>query len=131
MKILLAEDDEDDQLLFNDIVIKLYPELGAKFCIVENGVEVMDFLENAAELPDLLIMDQNMPQLTGKETLELIKNNERFADIPVVIYTTYNPDRLKNEFLTMGARQVITKPNSFQGLNQMVQGLLNPYLQTT
>ena len=48
------------------------------FDAVDNGLQIIQALENNAELPDLVILDQNMPQLNGKETLELIKKERPF-----------------------------------------------------
>lgn len=128
-KILLAEDDEDDQMIFTEIVKKLYPDGSLRFDVVDNGMEVMEALENAPELPDLLILDQNMPQLNGKETLEMLKKDDRFQSIPVVIYSTYNDNRLSNECLTIGAKQIITKPDSIDEFRDMVVMLVEKYLQ--
>src|SRR4051812_38095117 len=93
-KILLAEDDADDQRLFHDFLhhrtdIELMP-------MVENGVVLLESLERTSDnhLPDVIILDQNMPKKNGLQTLDQLKSSERYAHIPVVIYSTYTDQQL-------------------------------------
>lgn len=129
-KILLAEDDEDDRMIFDDIVSQLMLENNFTFCSVDNGLKVLQFLEGLEEpeLPDLVILDQNMPQMNGKEALGLLKEDQRLKHIPVVIYSTYNDARLAAACLDMGAAQVITKPDSYEGFNRVITQLVDNYL---
>jgi CheY-like chemotaxis protein len=77
-RILLAEDDADDQMLFSDFLfhrsdILLMP-------IAENGSALSDSLENIADpgdLSDIIILDQNMPKKNGVQTLQLLKASDR------------------------------------------------------
>src|SRR6476659_65838 len=93
-KILLAEDDEDDRQFFYDFLqhrsdLVLLPA-------VENGVAVFDYLKKASNtnLPDVIILDQNMPKQNGLQTLALLKQTPAFAHIPVMIYSTYADELL-------------------------------------
>lgn len=128
-RILLAEDDEDDKMIFTEIVQGLIGDSNIRFDAVDNGLQIIQALESSPELPDLVVLDQNMPQLSGKETLEIIKNDDRFHHIPVVIYSTYNDSRLSNECFDIGATQIITKPDSFEGFKEMIVMLVEKYLQ--
>jgi CheY-like chemotaxis protein len=126
-KIMLAEDDEDDKWIFSEIMKGLTADGNIHFNAVDNGVQIMQALENNPELPDLVILDQNMPQLNGKETLKLIKKSDRFNHIPVVIYSTYNDSRLSNECFNIGATQIITKPDTYEGFKEMIEMLVRKY----
>ncbi|WP_205513573.1 response regulator [Longitalea arenae] len=126
-RIMLAEDDEDDKWIFTEIMNGLSANSNIRFDVVDNGVQIIQALENTSRLPDLVILDQNMPQLNGKETLQLIKKNDRFTHIPVVIYSTYNDSRLSNECFRMGATQIITKPDTFEGFREMIEMLVQKY----
>jgi CheY-like chemotaxis protein len=127
-RIMLAEDDEDDKWIFTEIMKGLTADSNIRFDAFDNGLHMMQALENDPELPDLVILDQNMPQLNGKETLELIKKNERFHHIPVVIYSTYNDSRLSNECFEIGATQIVTKPDTFEGFREMIEMLVKKYV---
>ena len=124
-KILLAEDDSDDQNLFYEFLghrtdIKLMP-------VVEDGVALLHLLENIPhpeELPDLIILDQNMPKRTGLQTLQCLKEISRFTHIPVVIYSTYTDTGLVKVCSGMGACAVKSKPITMEGYNQMIDEFL-------
>ena len=120
-KVLLAEDDSDDREIFNDIFQDMDEE--ATLIMVENGMEVihvLDSITDQSELPDLIVLDQNMPKMTGRQTLEWLKSNDRYLRIPVIIFSTYSDDRLISECTRIGAALVITKPCSFDEYEQMV-----------
>jgi len=120
-KLLLAEDDTDDREIFNEIFRDMDGE--AELQMVENGMEIIRALEAIsapADFPDLIVLDQNMPKMTGRQTLEWLKSNERYAHIPVIIFSTYSDERLINECTRIGAALVITKPCSFDEYEQMV-----------
>ncbi len=124
-KILLAEDDSDDAFFFFDFLhnrsdINLLPS-------VTNGMEVIDYLNgvpSANDLPDVIVLDQNMPKLSGKETLDYIKSSEKYGNIAVAIYSTYVGPQLVEECLKLGAAIVETKPVTKEGYNKMMDAIL-------
>ena len=123
-KVLLAEDDEDDQRFFNEFLkhrkdIMLMP-------IAENGEELFEILDTLAEssvLPDLIILDQNMPKSNGLQALRHLKANSRYAHIPVSIYSTYTDEELIKKGLASGACYVISKPVTKEGYHEMIDKL--------
>lgn len=125
-KILLADDDGDDRLIFTQ-VFELLGSDKAKLSIVENGLEVIDFLEKIAEeeLPDLIILDHNMPKMNGKQALHYIKSNERYRNIHVIIYSTYNDSPFVEECGKLGAASIEVKPSSYEEYVSMVQRFLD------
>ena len=124
-KILLAEDDMDDQKLFYDFLrhredIVLMP-------VAENGVHLFDSLEkitSADDLPDLIILDQNMPKRSGLQTLQLLKDTIRYAHIPVIVYSTYTDQQLIKISSEMGAFSVSSKPVTKDGYDEMINCFL-------
>ncbi len=120
-KILLAEDDVDDRDFFHDFLcnrkdIELLP-------IVENGEEIIQYLESLSDstsLPDVIILDQNMPKRSGLNTLQYIKENKRYTHISVVIYSTYADENLIEKSYRLGANSVITKPTNMEGYHKMI-----------
>lgn len=124
-KILLAEDDIDERTFFHNYLssrtdIVLLP-------IAEDGEELINYLEKKSVqegLPDLVILDQNMPRLNGLETLQYLKNSEKLEKIPVVIYSTYADENLARKGLGAGAMSVHSKPDSFKGYNELIDNFL-------
>lgn len=125
VKLLLAEDDEDDRYLFETFlkdrkdVIFLPP--------AENGVELLFYLDSISPnlFPQLIILDQNMPKMKGKETLEKLKTDPKYMHIPVVIYSTYTDKDLINECMKAGALLVLTKPFTENGYHWMIDEIFH------
>ena len=124
-KILLAEDDVDDQNIFYDFLhhrpdVILMP-------VVENGVALWESLEqinNADDLPDFIIVDQNMPKKNGLQTLQLLKATARYSHIPVMVYSTYTDQQLIDASTQMGASAVMSKPITKEEYNKMMDAFL-------
>jgi CheY-like chemotaxis protein len=120
-KILLVEDDVDDQRFFNEFLqnrkdLVLLP-------IADNGevlFEILHSISKSADLPDYIILDQNMPKINGLQALQLLKADTRYAHIPVSIYSTYTDEDLIQKGMATGACDVVSKPISKEGYNQMV-----------
>lgn len=120
-KVLLAEDDADDQRFFteflenrDDIIL---------LSIAENGevlFEILQHITESTDLPDLIILDQNMPKTNGLQALRLLKADSRYAHIPVSIYSTYTNEELIKKGFESGACQVVSKPISKEGYHQMM-----------
>lgn len=123
--ILLAEDDGDDRTFFLEFLgdrpdITLLP-------MVTNGAEVLDYLRADCPAPDIIVLDQNMPKLSGTEALKALKAADSFAAIPVVIYSTYVEPQLVDECLNLGAALVLPKPDSPEGYNEMMDAILGAW----
>ena len=94
--ILLVEDNEGDILLTREALEAR--KLISKIDIAKNGVLAIDFLETilsneGALLPDLILLDINLPKKNGQEVLQFIKNHNSLKQIPVIMLTTSSSDR--------------------------------------
>jgi len=124
-RVLLADDDADDREIFERV-------LGKKNDVrllqsVENGKEVIDYLESAVSpeaMPHLIILDHNMPKMNGTETLGMLKSNEKYAGINVVIYSTYSDTKLKEKCQQLGAALVLAKPASMKEYEAIIDEFL-------
>lgn len=84
--ILYAEDDHDD---FESVKEALEQITGNyRLLQANNGSEAVAYLEGGGDLPNLIVLDLNMPVMDGKEVLTWLKQSERFRDIPVMVFTT-------------------------------------------
>jgi len=73
-----------------------------------NGREAFEMLGDAVSLPQLILLDLIMPEMTGREMFELMKTNERLKRIPVIFITADNAS--ESELLAAGAVDFINKP---------------------
>ena len=131
--ILVADDDSDDRFLLQ----AAFQEHGEQETLefVENGVEVMEFLEAASagsshNFPELIMLDLNMPKMNGKEVLSEIKNHPFLKRIPVIIYTTTRNEIEIRKCYELGANTYIVKPISFEGLRDVVSNIRSYWLDT-
>lgn len=116
---MLADDDEDDRLLFTDALGELKINTKVKTC--KDGAELMDYLsDEAATLPELIFLDINMPKKNGIECLEEIKANPKFNNIAIAIYSTSSSDEHVEETFVKGANVYIKKPNDFNTLKKVL-----------
>jgi CheY-like chemotaxis protein len=123
LKILLADDDEDDRFLFIDAL----KELKIKTIVhaVNDGFELMEYLANNADsLPQLLFLDLNMPRKNGLECLNEIRSNRSLADIAIAIYSTSLAEKDIEATFLNGANVYINKPNSFDDIKQALNTVI-------
>jgi CheY-like chemotaxis protein len=127
--ILLADDDADDRLLMQEALLEAnFPKENLSF--VEDGVDLMDRLFSRGRyanveksLPDLILLDLNMPRKDGRQALKEIKSSPTLRHIPVVVFTTSTlPEDIYQSY-DLGANSYITKPQSFEGLESTLQTL--------
>jgi CheY-like chemotaxis protein len=124
-RLLVAEDDLDDQLILEECLA----DYGYDGCIhfVKNGKKVMDYLDGLtqdAELPKLIVLDLNMPILNGTQTLFELKQNARYTKIPVVIYSTSDNEHEKRKCMGFGAVDYLVKPISIVESDAMTKRLM-------
>lgn len=86
--LLYAEDDRDDFESLEDALLQLTDRF--QLVHARNGAEILSMLENnyLPQLPQLIVLDLNMPVMDGKSVLLWLKGDERFRDIPVMVFTT-------------------------------------------
>ncbi|HAW85995.1 MAG: hypothetical protein A2087_11840 [Spirochaetes bacterium GWD1_61_31] len=110
-KRILIVDDEQINLEFFDVMLS---KLGFDIHLAENGHEALEAVRRLN--PDLIILDNIMPRLTGWEVTKILKNDpeySQFADIPIIMFSALDDVRDKVEGLELGADDYITKPFNF------------------
>lgn len=111
--ILLVEDNEGDILLTREAFEEA--TLQTRLSVVRDGKEATDFLSKEgqfkeAELPDILLLDVNLPKKNGHEVLQFLKEDERTKHIPVIMFTTSSSESDINLSYQNHANCYITKP---------------------
>ncbi|RYY66314.1 MAG: response regulator [Chitinophagaceae bacterium] len=109
--VLYADDDTDDRTWVSEALRTVGVEMELHF--VENGRQVLEFLRNGPErMPSLIVLDLNMPEMDGRQTLQQLKQDPQFRDIPVAIVTTSNNKLDRDVCQRLGAALYLTKPDS-------------------
>lgn len=121
--ILLADDDQDDNILFQDILDEL--SLSTHLTTVSNGEQLMQFLnETKEQLPDVLFLDLNMPRKNGFDCLLEIKRSEKLKLLSVIIFSTSYDPEIVSLLYKNGAQYYIRKPNSYAKLKNDIHHAL-------
>ncbi len=118
--ILLIEDNPDDVALTLRAFKK--SQIANEIVVAHDGAEALDFLqlvgshtEDEPPLPALVLLDLNLPKVSGLEVLKKLRNHERTRLLPVVILTSSRAERDVMESYNLGANSYIRKPvDSFQ-----------------
>ena len=119
LRILLADDDESDRLLFKEALEEL--EIKCIVHTMKNGIQLMDYLaKKDAALPHIIFLDLNMPRKNGLACLKEIRSNEKFKGIPIAIYSTSASNNDIEETFRNGANVYIKKPSDFSMLKQLL-----------
>jgi CheY-like chemotaxis protein len=124
LRFLIVDDDEDDRELFCTALEDVDPTIHCAFAI--DGEDALNGLRcGRLSRPDLIFLDLNMPRLNGVRTLIELKKDRHLKDIPVVIHSTSNQERDKEQTAIFGAIGFITKPNCLSDLEQAIAQILN------
>ncbi|MGD9155498.1 MAG: response regulator [Bacillota bacterium] len=127
--ILIADDDPDDRLLIKEAFEESNWTKPLHF--VEDGVELLDYLFRRGKyadlveepLPDLILLDLNMPRKNGIEALETIKSDPELKTIPIIVFTTSKAEEDILRSYNLGVNSFITKPVSFDLLVDLTRSL--------
>lgn len=122
LNILFVEDDVIELMKFKRVLEKLQQN----HTVTEaNHAELaLTMLQQATVLPDVIILDLNMPKINGIEFLRLLKSDARIQHIPAVILTTSSNERDVTACYQMGIAGYLLKPLKYDDYVQIVQNFL-------
>jgi CheY-like chemotaxis protein len=123
LRVLLTDDDEGDRLVFKEIFEEMERDIFVQ--IVNDGKELMDYLKNESnQLPNIIFLDLNMPNMKGLECLKKIRKNKKYNDISIAIYSTSKSETDIEDTFYYGANIYITKPGDYKKLKQVLDKAL-------
>ena len=123
IEILLVEDNPGDVRLMREALreSKIYNNLN----VAKDGIEAMDYLRGESVLPDIILLDLNMPRMSGHEVLREIKHDRELANIPVVVLTTSQDERDIEMAYELHACCYINKPIDMDQFLKIVKTIEN------
>jgi CheY-like chemotaxis protein len=122
-KVLVVEDSNVLQMYYRQIFAKLP---GYQVSLTKNGRQALDHIE-VNGMPDVVVLDINMPVMDGLEFLSHFKGNRKATPARVIIVTTEGRDDDYKRGLEAGASAYLKKPFKPESLVELLQGLLaNP-----
>lgn len=129
--LLLVDDNEGDILLTKEG----FSERGIveKIVVARNGEEAVSVLQVAlreGQLPNLILLDVNMPRMNGYEVLKYIKDNRELKHIPVLMLTTSSSSKEIGKAYENFANGYITKPQNIDDFLMVVQKIEDFWFKT-
>lgn len=126
IELLLVEDNPGDVVLTREALKE--SKVWSNLHVVEDGEEALAFLRQEgayaeAPLPDIILLDLNLPRKDGREVLSIIKVNENLKRIPVVILTTSDAEEDILKAYNLNANCYITKPVDFKQFIKVVRAI--------
>ena len=118
--ILLVEDNPVNQMVAKGMLLKL----GCRVSLAENGEEALQQL--AQQRPDLILMDCNMPIMDGYEATQRIRQDGRWADLPIIALTANALADERERCLQLGMNDYLAKPFRREDLVSTLQRWLPP-----
>lgn len=121
-RFLLVDDNPHDQLLAIEAFAELCPECDLR--VFSSGAEALAFLQTAQYLPDVILLDVNMPGMNGFEVLGALKVHPELVPIPVVMLSTSGARSDIRTAYTLCASSYLVKAPSFQGFLKQIETFL-------
>ena len=124
INLLLVEDDSGDIELTSEVLQE--SRFRVNLNVVRDGTEAIAYLTHSppyesAILPDLVLLDLNLPRKNGQEVLREIRASRDIRHLPVVVFTMSDAKRDVQESYQVGANCYITKPIDIDGFTQAIQ----------
>ena len=124
LEVLLVEDDEDDVLLTREALKD--SKVIVSMAVAQDGEEALKRLRRqppfeAAPIPELILLDLNLPRVSGREVLKELKADPVLKKIPVVVLTTSAADTDVLRCYDLGANCYITKPVDFEQFQRIIK----------
>nr|WP_295924823.1 response regulator [uncultured Dyadobacter sp.] len=126
--IFIVDDDEDDRLLIAEAIEDFIQNI--EIVQLDSGPALFSMLQSNATVPDLVLMDMNMPKVNGLELLCTLKKDPLHRAIPVVILSTTSTSKLISQAYELGANAFMVKPVSTADYHAMARAVDVCFLNT-
>ncbi|MCL7763578.1 response regulator [Polaribacter sp. Z014] len=123
LKVLLIEDNLIEIMKMKRTLSLL--KLEHTMQEAKNGEEALEILQDKSNFPDLILLDLNMPKMSGIEFLSILKNNKEIQHIPTVILTTSDNQKDLEECYKIGVSGYVLKPLKYDDYVKKIEAVLS------
>jgi CheY-like chemotaxis protein len=123
LKVLLIEDNLIEIMKMKRTISLL--KLEHTMQEAKNGEEALEILEDKSKFPDIILLDLNMPKMSGIEFLTIIKDSDELKHIPIIILTTSDNQKDLLECYRIGISGYVLKPLKYDDYVKKIETVLN------
>ena len=120
LSVLIADDSVSMRMIMTNFI----KSSGWLPITAKDGVEALEMLQSVSQLPDIILLDVEMPRMDGYELLSRLKSNAVHRDIPVVMITSRSSEKHRMKALEMGAADYVIKPYQDDMLRNLIEHLI-------
>lgn len=125
-RLCLLDDDPDDLFIMQEAFESLGYNKEVGYFLT--GSALLDYLEQSNTVPGLVVVDYNMPMLSGADVLIQMRRSPTLRDIAVAVYSTNMDKLLEKKLLAQGASATYTKPTSVAEIAALADLLMHRVL---
>jgi chemosensory pili system protein ChpA (sensor histidine kinase/response regulator) len=111
----------DDSLSVRRVMANLFRGEGWQPREAKDGVEALEWLGKATDLPDVVLMDVEMPRMDGFELLASLRAHDTYKNLPVIMVTSRSGDKHREKAINLGVNDYLVKPFVEESLLQLVR----------
>jgi|TARA_B110000037_G_C16972605_1_gene445685 chemosensory pili system protein ChpA (sensor histidine kinase/response regulator) len=129
-KIKVPDDDDglvvmvvDDSVTVRKVTSRLLERHGMDVLLAKDGVDAVMQLQDLDRIPDVMLLDIEMPRMDGFEVASRIRHNSRLQDIPIIMITSRTGEKHRDRALALGVNEYLGKPYQETELLNIIQAL--------
>ena len=123
MKNIWIVDDDEEMSRAVKLMLKLLDCNATTFLSARLAAQALV----SGKLPDLLILDINMPEVTGLDLLEFIRRHQEWSNVPILMLSTEAADVTVDKAMTLGADGYVSKPVTIEELEKAINAALEKH----
>jgi CheY-like chemotaxis protein len=126
--MLFVDDNKTIQKIIKNIVDD--SKMGVEVLEALTGEDAIEILQNVKKgrKPKMILLDLNLPAMSGQEVFEKIQQDQDLREIPVIVLTSSEDQAELNDLKRLGVKECYTKPFDFHVFNALVEGVLTKWL---
>ena len=117
----------DDSVSVRRVMSNLIGTKGWRAMVAKDGVDALEILQTQDPLPDIFLLDVEMPRMDGYELLSTLRSIPETRDIPMVMVTSRSGDKHRQKAFDLGASDYLVKPYQDEQLIALIQQLTAEY----
>lgn len=132
IKLLIVEDNPGDVRLLEEAFHELKADV--RILVAKDGAEALDFMNRRGDpedfQPDLVLLDLNLPKVSGHDVLAHMKGNPETTRIPIIVLTSSRAESDVRRAYEAHANAYLKKPSTLEGLLTAAQDIQNFWMKT-